>query len=148
MSEIGIDPQNVTPEEFAGLVANADDQQIVDVVHEVGTTNVLDRIFEGMQESFRADKAQGVEAKIQFRVSDDGSEHAHGVTISGGTCRAEQGELDDPRVTIATDVLNFAKLVTGRAQGPQLFMAGKLKISGDLMFSAQVMNFFDRPTPA
>jgi putative sterol carrier protein len=148
MSELGIDPRNVTPEEFAGLIANADDDQIVEVVHAVGADQVLDRIFEGMQESFRPDRAQGLNAKIQFVVTDDNDEHRYRVEIEGGTCRAGRGDTDDPRVTIKTDVLNFSKLVTGQAQGPQLFMAGKLKISGDLMFSAQVMNFFDRPEPA
>ena len=32
-----------------------------------------------------------------------------------------------------------------RAQGPQLFMAGKLKISGDLMFATRVTGFFETP---
>lgn len=144
----GIDPANVTPEEFAGLIANADDQQIADVISSVGAENVLDRIFDGMQQNFRPDKAASVDAVIVFVITDDGGEYPYTVKIANGTCQVDKGAADSPRVSLTTDVVSFAKLVTGQAQGPQLFMAGKLKIQGDLMFSAQIMNFFDRPAPA
>ncbi|MFP5298618.1 MAG: SCP2 sterol-binding domain-containing protein [Actinomycetota bacterium] len=144
----GIDPANVTPEEFAGLIANADDQQIADVIRTVGPETVLDRIFEGMESNFRPDKASNVDAVIVFVVTDDGSEYPYTVNISNAACNVDKGKADDPRVSLTTDVVSFSKLVIGQAQGPQLFMAGKLKIQGDLMFSAQIMNFFDRPTPA
>lgn len=142
----GIDPANVTPEEFAGLIANADDQQIADVIRSVGPETVLDRIFEGMEANFRPDKASNVDAVIVFVVTDDGNEFPYTVKISNGTCNVDKGKADDPRVSLTTDIVSFSKLVTGQAQGPQLFMAGKLKITGDLMFSAQIMNFFDRPS--
>ena len=145
MSESAIDPAQVTPEEFAGLIANADDAQIAEVVRATGTEKVLDRIFEGMEQRFQPDKAQGVDAIVQFVVTDEGVEYAYAVKISNGTCEIEKGRVDAPKVTITTDIVSFSKLVAGQVQGPQLFMSGKLKISGDLMFSARIMNFFDRP---
>jgi putative sterol carrier protein len=145
MSDPTIDPARVTPEEFAGLVANADDDQIAQVVRETGTEAVLDRIFEGMEQRFLPDKAQGVDVVVQFVVTDEGAEHAYAVKISNGTCVVDKGRADAPKVTISTDIVSFSKLVAGQAQGPQLFMAGKLKVSGDLMFSARIMTFFDRP---
>jgi putative sterol carrier protein len=48
-------------------------------------------------------------------------------------------------VKLTSGLVPFIKLVTGEAQGPQLFMAGKLKVSGDLMFSTRIMSFFDQP---
>jgi putative sterol carrier protein len=50
-------------------------------------------------------------------------------------------------VTLTTDVLSFVKLTAGKAKGPQLFMTGKLKISGDLMFATRIMDFFEVPQP-
>jgi hypothetical protein len=38
-----------------------------------------------------------------------------------------------------------AEMMKAWFQGPQLFMSGKLKVAGDLMFSAQIMNFFETP---
>jgi putative sterol carrier protein len=148
VSDPMLDPAEVTPEQFAGLVANADDDQIAEVVRATGTEAVLDRIFEGMEQRFVPDKAKGVDAVVQFVITDEGAEHPYSVTIAGETCKVDKGQAESPKVTITTDIVSFSKLVVGRAQGPQLFMAGKLKVSGDLMFSARIMSFFDRPEAA
>jgi putative sterol carrier protein len=146
MADFGIDPQNVTPEEFAGLVANADDDQIAEVIHAVGTDQVLDRIFEGMKERFLADKAQGVDAVVQFVITDDGKEHPYAVKIANGSIDTQSGPADSPKVTITTGVVPFAKMIGGQAEGTQLFMRGELRAQGDLMFATRIMTFFDRPT--
>jgi putative sterol carrier protein len=48
-------------------------------------------------------------------------------------------------VTLKLDGVNFLRLVTGNAIGPMLFMSGKLKIEGDLMFAAQIQSMFVLP---
>ena len=141
----GIDPTTVTPEEFAQLVANADDDQIAGAFRAVGTEQVLDRIFQGMQERFVPEKAQGVDADIQWIVTDDGIEHTYLTSIRDGSCTISKSASDDPKVALKTDVVSFSKLITGQAQGPQLFMGGKLKVSGDLMFSQRITGFFATP---
>jgi putative sterol carrier protein len=143
MTEQGFSPENVTAEEFAGLVANATDEQIVEVIHSVGTKETLARIFENFPERFVPEKAQGVDAEIQFVVTDDGEEHSHLVTVRNGTCTTEAKRAEEPKVTLMTDLVSFVKLITGQAQGVQLFMTGKLKVSGDLMFSQRIMTFFE-----
>jgi putative sterol carrier protein len=145
VADQGFDPSSVTPEEFASLVANADDDQIADVVHAVGTKEVLDRIFEGMEERFLPEKAQGVDAKVQFVVTDEGEEYPYGVEFSNGTCKTQAGPVDSPKVTITTGVVPFAKMIGGQAEGTQLFMRGQLRAQGDLMFATRLMTFFDRP---
>lgn len=146
MSEMqGIDPTTVTPEEFAQLVANAEDDQIAEAFRAVGTDQVLDRIFEGMQERFVPEKAQGVDADIQWIVTDEGIEHTYSTAIRDGHCIVSKNASENPKVTLKTDVVSFSKLITGQAQGPQLFMGGKLKVSGDLMFSQRITGFFAPP---
>lgn len=51
----------------------------------------------------------------------------------------------DPRVTLTLNGIDFLRLVTGNASGPMMFMSGKLKIEGDLMFSAQIQAMFRIP---
>ena len=143
----GIDPTQISPEEFAALVSNVDDGQLQEAIRGVGTEQVLDRVFEGMQERFRPDRAQDVDARIQWVVTDDGNEYPYATSISGGRCEISKGSVEDPKVALTTDIVSFAKLVTGNAQGPQLFMTGKLKVSGDLMFSQRITGFFDQPRP-
>ena len=138
-------PPDITPEQFAQMVKGATDQQILDTVHQAGTREVLDRTFQGMQEAFDTAKAQGVDAEIQWVVTDQGEEHPYVAKISGGTCRIEGGRSENPRVGLTTDLVSFLRLIVGQAQGPQLFFSGKLKVAGDLMFSQQVGGFFRPP---
>jgi putative sterol carrier protein len=135
-------PQDVTPEQFAALIKGASDEQIVETVRQSGTKEVLDRTFQGMQQAFAPEQAKGVDAVIQWVVADDGEEHAYTLTIKDGTCRMEPGPAESPRVTLSTDLVSFLRLIAGQAQGPQLFFSGKLKVTGDLMFSQQVSTFF------
>ena len=146
MADTGFDPSSVTPEEFAGLVANAEDEQIADVVHAVGTKEVLDRIFSGMEERFLPEKAQGVDEQVQFVITDEGTEYPYGVEFAGGACKAQAGTVDSPKVTLTVGVVPFAKMIGGQAEGTQLFMRGQLRAQGDLMFATRLMTFFDRPT--
>lgn len=145
MTDQPISADDITPEQFAELVRSAGDEDIVNVVHATGTEAVLDRIFQGMKDRFLPDRAAAVTADVQFVITDDGTEHPYFVKIATGSCETGTGAVDDPRTTITTDLVSFTRLVSGQAQGPQLFMSGKLKVAGDLMFSAQIMNFFETP---
>ena len=141
-----ISPDAISPEEFAQLVAAAEnDDQIVDAIHTVGTDKTLERIFQGFEERFLPERAQDVNADILFIVKDGDQEFPHTVAIKDGTCVARAEASADPRTTLTTDLASFVKMITGVEDGMQLFMAGKLKVSGDLMFSTRIMNFFDRP---
>jgi putative sterol carrier protein len=145
MAANDVNPQKVSPEEFAQLVKGSSDEEITSTVHQAGTTEVLDRIFEGMQERFVPEKAADVDADIVFEIKDNDDVHPYLVAIHNQTCKAEQGSVEDPKVKLSAGLVPFIKLVTGEAQGPALFMAGKLKVSGDLMFSTRIMTFFDQP---
>jgi putative sterol carrier protein len=141
----GIDPSAISPEEFAQMISTASDDEIVGAIHAVGTEPTLDRVFQGFEERFQPDKAKDVQADVQFIVKDADEEHPYLVSINQGSCVTKRAQADDPKTTLTTDLLSFLKLVTGNAQGVQLFMTGKLKISGDLMFSQRLMTFFDAP---
>jgi hypothetical protein len=43
--------------------------------------------------------------------------------------------------------LDFVKLVTGNANGPALFMLGRLSIRGDLLKAARFQGYFKAPHP-
>ena len=57
----------------------------------------LDQIFEGMQERFQPDKAAGVDATIQWLITDGGEEKPYTVTIKDGSAddRARHGGEPD-----------------------------------------------------
>ena len=62
-----------------------------------------------------------------------------------GACSVEKDGEHAPRVTFKLKPVDFLKLVTGNAAGPMMFMTGKLKIDGDLMFAAGVQSLFRIP---
>jgi len=102
----------------------------------------LDEIFQGMQERFQPDRAGGVDATVQWLITDGGEEKPYALTIKDGTFSWEQGQVESPTVTLSTDSESFTALMTGKAQGPTLYMSGKLRIQGDLMLAQRMGSFF------
>ena len=102
----------------------------------------LDEIFQGMQARFQPDRAGGVDATVQWLITDDGEEKPYALTIKDGTFSWEPARADSPAVTLSTDRESFTALMTGQAQGPTLYMSGKLRIQGDLMLAQRLGSFF------
>jgi putative sterol carrier protein len=148
MSEAGF--TSVDPAEFARSIATTPEEELAEGLRGELRGPILDEIFRRMEEHFRADKAQGVDAVVRFVIGGraDGGADSYEATIRNGACTVSRDLVAAPRVTIATDRVNFLKLVTGNANGPEFFMTGKLRVEGDLMFAAQVTGFFTVPNAA
>jgi putative sterol carrier protein len=142
------DPATVSAEEFSRMVGSMSEEQLADVIHGIGTKRVLDRVFEQMSARFRPEHATGVDAESQFVIRDGTEEHPYLVAIRRGRCDVRATRGADPRVTLVAELLPFVKLVTGHAEGANLFMTGKLRVAGDLVFALRLLSFFDRPKPA
>src|SRR6266516_1235966 len=141
------DLSNISPEEFAQMIGAASEEQFTEADHAVGTEAALKRVFEGMRDRFVPERANGVDAAIQFVIQDEGNEHAYLVSIKDGTCSVDRTSVEDPKVTLTADLVPFLQLVAGKVGGPQLFMTGKLKVAGDLFFATRIMGFFDTVSP-
>jgi putative sterol carrier protein len=112
---------------------------------EGGVKGVLAQVFAGMAESFSPAKAAGQEATVQYEISAPDGTHEWAMRIADGRCEVEEGRVESPRVTIRIGLADFLRLITGKANGMQLFMTGKLKVSGDLFFAQTYQSWFDRP---
>ena len=143
-----IDPAAVDPAAFVKAIAETpEDQLAAGMADEQVRTLVLDGIFSQMAEHFDAQKAGDTEAVLEWRILDKpgGGADRYQVVVTGGGCKVEKGGTNTPRVTFTMKPVDFLKLVTGNAAGPMLFMTGKLKIDGDLMFAATVQSLFRIP---
>jgi putative sterol carrier protein len=118
------------------------DEEVAARVREAGTETTLDEIFAAMRERFLPERATNVSGEIQWRISDGEQEHPYVIRIADGSCETDRGEAESPRVTLATDVASFAKLMAGKAQGPALYMGGKLTLQGDMMLAQRLTTFF------
>ena len=138
----------VDPAAFAKAVAETPDEALAEGMASENRRLILDEIFAQMERRFDATRGGDVEAVIDWKIHDrpEGGYDHYRVSISGGKCRVEYEPAEgEPRVTFKVKPVTFLRLVTGNASGPQLFLTGRLKIDGDLMFAARVQNLFEIP---
>jgi putative sterol carrier protein len=142
------DLTSVSAEDFAALVANAGDDQLAEAMSGPQRETALREIFARMAEHLDPNKAKGQDAVVLFQITGrpDGGYDQFQVTVRDGQCSVSQEATEEPRVTLKVEPVSFLKLITNRVSGPELFMTGKLKIEGDLMFAPQIASLFKIPT--
>jgi putative sterol carrier protein len=139
MSEEEVDPAQV-----AEAVKGLSDEELTKQIEERGVDKTLQQIFAGMQDAFKPEKAAGVNAVIQYDIALNGETKQWSVNIADGKCETSEGASENPRITLQVNLPDFMRLIFNQADGTQLFMSGKLKLKGDMMFAMQMQNFFER----
>ena len=143
-----IDPTQIDANELAQNMAQATDEQLAELMAGPMRGQILGEIFRRMAEHFRADAARDTDAVIHWEIGgrEDGGADQFETVIANGACEAHEGfQQDAARVTFKIGGSDFLRLVTGNAAGPMLFMSGKLKIEGDMMFAASAASLFTIP---
>jgi putative sterol carrier protein len=143
----GADLSSLDPEQVAGTISSVTDEQLREALSGPQREAIIGEVFRRMEQHFKPSSAAGVDAVIHWKItgpSDGGLDH-YEVVLRDGICTAGKDPKHEPRVTLTLDGVDFMRLVTGNAAGPMLFMSGKLKIEGDLMFSAQIQSMFTIP---
>ncbi|MGH7335655.1 MAG: SCP2 sterol-binding domain-containing protein [Candidatus Rokuibacteriota bacterium] len=97
--------------------------------------------FDAMPTKFRADKAAGTNATIQYDVSGDGGGTWHAV-IKDGACAVEEGAVANPNLTLQIAAQDWLDMITGKQSGQMLFMSGKLKVKGDMGLAMKLGSLF------
>ena len=86
-------------------------------------------VFDGMRESFQAQKAKGVHLKYQWRLSGpQGGEWW--IEVNDGKYQMGRGKIDKPDVTFVATDKNWVALSNGTLGGKWAFFTGRLKIQG------------------
>lgn len=86
-------------------------------------------VFDGMRQSFRADKAKGVHLKYQWQLSGP-SGGEWWIEVNDGKFEMGRGKIDNPDVTFITSDRNWVALSNGTLGGKWVFFTGRLKIRG------------------
>lgn len=95
--------------------------------------------LDAMVSRFDANAAGDLDVVFQYQL--EGDDHYY-ITIQGGSCSLAAGDYDEPHATLAMDDETFAEILSGETDGMQAFMAGKLKVSGDMMLATQLTALF------
>lgn len=133
-----------TPRELAAMIEGRSDAEINEAVAAIGQDSALQKVFEGMTKAFLPDQAKGQTAIIQWDIQAGGSTATYQVKVDGGACSFQKGAPDKPRVTLNAALPDFLRLITGKANGQQMFFSGKLKLAGDMMFAMTQEKWFDK----
>jgi putative sterol carrier protein len=97
--------------------------------------------FEAMPGRFRADKAAGTSAVIQYDVSGEGGGTWHAV-IKDGTCSVSPGPATTPNLTLQISAQDWLDMLGGKQSGQMLFMSGRLKVKGDMGLAMKLGSMF------
>jgi hypothetical protein len=137
----------LSPEEFAALVTEASDEQLAAVMGGSRRDEALREIFARVSQHFDPARSNA-DSVVHFQIlgRPDGGSDDFEVVVRDGKCEVSESPSEQPRVTIKVEPVPFLRLISGQASGPELFMTGKLKIDGDVMFAPQVATMFRIPT--
>ena len=97
--------------------------------------------FDAMTGRFKADKAAGTNAVIQYDISGDGGGTWHAV-IKDGACAVNEGPATSPNLTLQMSAQDWLDMTAGKQSGQMLFMSGKLKLKGDMGLAMKLGSLF------
>lgn len=104
------------------------------------TPQDIANIFPTMVERFKADKAEGLDAVIQFDLGGDNG-GLYWIRISPAGCEHGNGQAENPQMTVKASADDFFSLVSGNINPMQAFMMGKLKVS-DMSLGMRMTQIF------
>lgn len=82
-------------------------------------------------------KIKGVDAVFQFDLSGDNGGTFHAV-VADGEAEIVDSPHDSPNVTIILSAEDFEKMMEGQLNATSAFMAGKLKVKGDMSLAMKL----------
>jgi putative sterol carrier protein len=98
-------------------------------------------VFDGMKQSFHADKAKGVHAKYQWELSGPNGGDWW-IEVNDGTFKMGRGKIDNPSVTFITSDNDWVAMSNGKLKGTWAFMTGRLKVRGSQSIARKLDEIF------
>ena len=97
--------------------------------------------FDAMASRFKADRAAGTNAVIQYDIGGEGGGTWHAV-VKDGACTVAPGPGTNPSLTLQMAAQDWLDMTSGKANGQMLFMSGKLKLKGDMGLAMKLGSMF------
>lgn len=133
--------------EFGRLVealrADSDAEARVMLADERVQDIALEKVFEGVVDSFRPDRAQGKTAIVHYRILMADDIRNYTVRVEDDRCVASSGSHGESLFTISMELIDFIRLSIGKLSGFEAFMSGRLKATGDLLAAQSYQRWFE-----
>ncbi|MBV9619002.1 MAG: SCP2 sterol-binding domain-containing protein [Verrucomicrobia bacterium] len=99
------------------------------------------QVFDGMKESFKADKAKGQHLKWQWELrGPNGGDFW--IEVNDGSYKMGKGKIDNPDVTFVTSDKDWVAMCNGKLKGTWAFMTGRLKVRGSQSVARKLDEIF------
>jgi SCP-2 sterol transfer family len=122
-------------EALAWWVRTASDQRLRSVMCSRRRSVLLWAIFRTIRQ--RAQPDTRVNAVVEFRIAGrrDGGVDRYQLAFTNGRCMTSRHNRCKPALTLTVEPVAFLHLVGGTASPQRLFIAGRLKLHGDLILA-------------
>ena len=105
------------------------------------STSTPQQVFDGMRQSFQANKAKGVHARYQWELSGpNGGEWW--IDVKDGTYQMGKGKIDNPSVTFITSDADWVAMSNGKLKGTWAYVTGRLKVRGSQAVARKLDEIF------
>lgn len=101
----------------------------------------IPQVFEAMPDQFNADAAAGVDAIFQFDITGDGGGQ-YWIVVKDQDVKVNEGTHDNPDITIIAGSDDYLKLANGELAAMSAFMAGKVKVKGNMGLAMKLQSMF------
>ncbi len=105
------------------------------------SSSIPQQVFDGMRQSFQAQKAKGVHARYQWDLSGPNGGQWW-IDVNDGTYKMGKGKIDNPSVTFVTSDKDWVALSNGTLGGKWAYFTGRLKIRGSQSVARKLDEIF------
>ena len=103
----------------------------------------LPAIFRAMEAALVPERADGVEAEVQYELSArSGPRRSWVVSIRGRQAVARRGTASDPALTMRASVPDFVRIAAGEVFAPRLLLEGRVELEGDYVLATRLEEIF------
>jgi len=99
----------------------------------------IEDLMERMPGAFLPEKAEGVNAVIQFNLGEGGEWTC---TIRDKKCSVEKGNVDDATLTVTSEASDYIDMITGKLNPMTAIATKKVVLKGDLNLAMKYMGLF------
>lgn len=131
--------------EFVKSVAGTPDHELAEGMRSEFRHQILDEIFKRMEEHFDPSKSADLNAVIDFEITghaDGDTSDEFQVVIRNDTCKTGREHTETQTMKLVLDGVDFLRLVANQTNGMDLYIAGKLKVDGNLMLATRLSGLF------
>ena len=95
----------------------------------------------GMPQYFLPEAAAGLNTTLQLDLSGEGGGQWH-LVIADRQLEINEGFAANPNMTLKMAAADYLAMINGQSDAMQMFMAGKIKVGGDMSLALKMQSLF------